>query len=40
MAGLATIGYMVRQVLDGERSPAEAGHGLMTRQLGSERVES
>ncbi len=33
------IAHMVRQVLDGERTPAEAGHDLMTRQLGSERVK-
>ncbi len=33
------IADMVRQVLDGERTPAEAGYGLMTRQLGSERVD-
>jgi len=34
------IAEMVRRVLDGEVSPEEAGHGLMTRQLGSERLES
>lgn len=31
------ISNMVRQVIDGERTPAEAGHHLMTRQLKSER---
>jgi glycerol-3-phosphate dehydrogenase (NAD(P)+) len=30
------IAEMVRQVIDGERSPAEAGEALMTRQLKSE----
>ena len=31
------ISSMVREVLDGERTPAEAGRALMTRQLRSER---
>ena len=31
------ISNMVRQVIDGDRTPAEAGHLLMTRQLRSER---
>ncbi len=34
------IANMVREVLLGECSPEEAGHGLMTRQLGSERIEA
>jgi glycerol-3-phosphate dehydrogenase (NAD(P)+) len=34
------IAEMVRQILDGEQTPEEAGRGLMTRQLGSERVDS
>ncbi len=31
------IADMVRRILDGEQTPAEAGYGLMTRQLGSEK---
>lgn len=33
------IAEMVRRILDGEQTPLEAGHGLMTRQLGSERFD-
>lgn len=33
------IAETVRRILDGEQTPAEAGYGLMTRQLGSERLE-
>jgi glycerol-3-phosphate dehydrogenase (NAD(P)+) len=33
----APITKLVRAVIDGEMTPAEAGHSLMTRQLGSER---
>jgi glycerol-3-phosphate dehydrogenase (NAD(P)+) len=33
------IAEMVRRILDGEQTPLEAGHGLMTRQLGSERLD-
>jgi glycerol-3-phosphate dehydrogenase (NAD(P)+) len=33
----APITHLVRAVIDGERTPLEAGHLLMTRQLGSER---
>ncbi|MGH0035880.1 MAG: NAD(P)H-dependent glycerol-3-phosphate dehydrogenase [Myxococcota bacterium] len=33
------IAEMVRRILDGEHTPLEAGHGLMTRQLGSERFD-
>ncbi|MCZ6463450.1 MAG: glycerol-3-phosphate dehydrogenase, partial [Proteobacteria bacterium] len=34
------IADTVRQILDGELSPADAATALMTRQLGSERIES
>jgi glycerol-3-phosphate dehydrogenase (NAD(P)+) len=33
------IAEMVRRILDEEQTPLEAGHGLMTRQLGSERFD-
>jgi glycerol-3-phosphate dehydrogenase (NAD(P)+) len=33
----APITHLVRAVIDGEMTPTEAGHALMTRQLGSER---
>jgi glycerol-3-phosphate dehydrogenase (NAD(P)+) len=33
------IAEMVRRILDGEQTPLEAGHDLMTRQLGSERFD-
>jgi len=33
------IAEMVRRIIDGEQTPFEAGYGLMTRQLGSERLD-